>query len=72
MVKLKRESAGRLLTEEGAAYMVANDLGIDIAGGALRTTLSLKDLIVGTSDVTVTGKVILTYPTQTFSRKNGA
>src|SRR4030042_5158184 len=72
MVKSKRDSAGRLLTEEGAAYMVANDLSIDIAGGGLRTTLNLKDLIAGTSDVTVAGTVVITYPTQTFSRKNGA
>ncbi len=72
MVKMKRDSAGQLLTEEGAAYMLANDLGIDIDRGTLRTTLKLKDLVAGTSDVTVTGKVILTYPTRTFSRKNGA
>ncbi len=72
MVKSKRESAGRLLTEEGAVYMVANDLGIDIASGGLRTTLRLKDLIAGTSDATVSGTVVVTYPTQTFNRKNGA
>ena len=72
MVRSKRDSTGRLLTEEGAVYMVANDLGIDIAGGGLRTTLNLKDLIAGTSDVTVAGTVVITYPTQTFNRKNGA
>ncbi|MEM2094049.1 MAG: OB-fold nucleic acid binding domain-containing protein, partial [Candidatus Bathyarchaeia archaeon] len=72
MVKLKREIAGRLLTDEGAAYMLARELGVDVTTDMSPTTLKLKDLVTGASDVTVTGKVILTYPTRTFSRKNGA
>jgi len=73
MVKEKRESAGRLLTDEGAAHMVASDLGVSATGsGEFKTTLDVKDLIIGASDVSVTGTVILAYPSQTFQRREGA
>jgi replication factor A1 len=73
MVEEKRESAGRLLTDDGAAHMVANDLGVSVTGsGSFKTTLDIKDLIIGASDVNVAGTVIMAYPTQTFQRRDGA
>jgi replication factor A1 len=73
MLQEKREKAGRLLTDEGAAHMVASDLGVSVTGsGGFKTTLDVKDLIIGASDVSVTGTVILAYPSQTFQRRDGA
>lgn len=73
MLKEKRDSAGRLLTDEGAAHMVASDLGVSVTGPRdFKTTLNIKDLIIGSSDVSVTGTVVLAYPSQTFQRRDGA
>lgn len=73
MVQTKREGVGRLLTDEGAAHMVASDLGVSLIGsGTFKTTLDSKDLIIGASDVSVTGRVILAYPTQIFQKRDGA
>ena len=73
MVQEKQENVGRLLTDEGAAHMVASDLGVSVVGsGTFKTTLDIKDLIIGASDVSVTGTVILAYPSRTFQRREGA
>jgi replication factor A1 len=71
LIVRKREGIGRFLTEEGAAYMVANDLGIDLSGGALKTGIGVKDLVVGASDVSLTGRVLAVYRVSTFKRRNG-
>ena len=43
MIKRKKEGAGELLTDEGAAYMVANELGIDLSGGGtLKTKIGIN------------------------------
>ena len=73
MVQRKRDGAGKLLTEEGAAHLVAGDLGVSLSGPiSFKNTLDVKDLIIGSSDVSLSGKVTLTYPTQTFRKKDGA
>jgi replication factor A1 len=72
MMQKRREQAGRLLTEEGAAYMVANELGVSLLDGGVKTVLSLRNLTIGASDVSVNGKVLVTYPVQTFTKRNGA
>ncbi len=73
MVQQKRDGAGKLLTDEGAAHLVAGDLGVSLSGsGSFKNTLDTKDLIIGSSDVSLSGKVVLTYPTQTFRKKDGA
>ena len=73
MVRQKRDGAGRLLTDEGAAHLVAGDLGVSLSGsGSFKNTLDIKDLIIGSSDVSISGKVVTTYPTQSFRKKDGA
>lgn len=72
LIQKKRNRVGRLLTEEGAAHLVANELGINLSGKTtLKTTIKIKDLIVGTNDVTITVKVESVYPATTFTRKDG-
>ena len=73
MMHSKREGAGRLLTDEGAAHMVASDLGVSLtSSGTFKTTLDSKNLIIGSSDVSVTGRVAMAYPTRTFQKRDGA
>jgi replication factor A1 len=72
MIRRKMEGAGRLLTDEGAAYMLANELGVNLSDEtALKTKIRIRDLIVGASDVTVTGRVIDVYPVTAFTRNDG-
>ncbi|MCJ7631316.1 OB-fold nucleic acid binding domain-containing protein, partial [Candidatus Bathyarchaeota archaeon] len=68
----KKSEVGKLLTDEGAAYMVANELGIDLSGEkTLKTKITIKDITAGASDVTVTGKVVTIYQVRSFNRSNG-
>lgn len=72
-INKKKKATDNFLTDEGAAYMFANDLGIDLSSeGVLSTKITIKDLIVGAYDVTITGKVLAVYPVRTFRRSNGS
>jgi replication factor A1 len=72
LIQKKMEGAGRLLTEEGATYMVANELGIDLSNGnVVGTGMKIKDLIIGANDATITGVVLAVSTPQTFMRKDG-
>ncbi|MHA2408192.1 MAG: OB-fold nucleic acid binding domain-containing protein, partial [Candidatus Ranarchaeia archaeon] len=72
MIQKKQEATRYLLTEVGATYMVANELGIDISNGkVIGTIIKVKDLPLGANDATVVGRVIAISPTQSFQRKDG-
>lgn len=62
--KLKQLSG--LVSQEGAAYIVANELGINLiqSGGKMK----IKDLHPGLRDAQTSGKVINKYETRTFVR----
>lgn len=69
MIEQKRREVGGLLTDEGAAYIVASELGISMSGEApMKTEIGIHDIVPGVNDISVTGRVILVYPVQTFSR----
>jgi replication factor A1 len=71
-ISKKKVEAGGLLTDEGAVYMVANDLGIDLSKEkVMKTRMTISDLLLGTSDATITGTVLAVYPVRSFQRKNG-
>ena len=73
IVEKKKEEAGGLLTDEGATYIVANDLGVDLSGeGVLKTGITIKDLLVGASNVTITGTALSVYPARSFRRRDGS
>lgn len=71
LIEKKKEEAGGLLTPIGAAYLVANDLGIILSIENLQSDILIKDLINGLNDVTITGRVLLTQPIQTFTKSDG-
>ena len=72
IIQKKRERAGYLLTEEGAIYLLANELGIDLSNGRVaRTDVRIRDLIVGANDATVIGRISAVSPIKTFRRKDG-
>ena len=72
MINEKRENAGRLLTMEGAAYLVANELDLNLADEVtLKTQIKINDLIIGSNDVSISGEILTIYPVTTFNRTDG-
>lgn len=67
----KKRSAEGYFLDEVAARIVAFELGVEIPkdeAEASWTELSIENLVSGLNDVTITGRVIIVYPVQTFSR----
>jgi len=72
MVKEKKTESGGYFTDEGAARIVASELGVEISREPFRPEVLIQDLVSGLNDVTVTGRVIIVYPSKTFTRRDGA
>jgi replication factor A1 len=71
MVKEKKTEAGGYFTDEGAARLIASELGVEISREPFRPEVLIRDLVSGLNDVTVTGRVIIVYPSKTFIRPSG-
>ncbi|MBS7613053.1 hypothetical protein KEJ48_02225 [Candidatus Bathyarchaeota archaeon] len=70
MIEEKRKSYHGLLTDEGAAYLVAQDLGvaIDYTGGR---SIKLEDLVSGLKDVSLEASIVYIGEVKKFKRKQG-
>jgi replication factor A1 len=66
----KKRPAEDYLLDEVAARMVASELGVEISPSedTSKSGILIGDLVSGLNDVTLTGRVIIVYPTQTFSK----
>ncbi len=75
MAKEKMKSIGAgYLTEQGALFLVAADLGvkIDHTTSSIRKDItSLKDLYAGARDINVTARVLKIYPLKRFMKSDG-
>ncbi len=67
--KKKRIGAG-YLTDQGALFLVAADLGIDIEQP--RLDLSLKDIYPGVRDLELISRVLKIYPIRKITREDGS
>src|ERR671918_2029608 len=65
----KRRIGAGYLTDQGALFLVAADLGVSLERNQ-SSLLKLKELYVGARDINVVGRVISIYPTRTFMRKD--
>lgn len=65
----KRKVGAGYLTDQGALFLVAADLGISLISSP-RTYGSIKDLFVGAKDVNVVGRILSIYPTRKFYRRD--
>lgn len=71
MIEQKKREVGGLLTGEGAAYIVASELGISISGeDIMKTDIGIQDIVPGVNDISITGRIVLIYPVQKFSSRN--
>ncbi|MBI3116605.1 MAG: hypothetical protein HYZ12_04620 [Thaumarchaeota archaeon] len=61
---------GGYLTDQGALFLVAGELGIQLKD-IDSSDLTLKDLYIGANDITVVARVLAVYPVSTYARKEG-
>jgi len=66
----KKRSAEDYLLDDVAARIVASELGVEIpqTEESFKSEISVGDLVSGLNDVTLTARVIIVYPIQTFSK----
>ncbi len=71
-IQQKKEKIGAgYLTDQGALFLIASDLGIGLTQ-TFKTEIRLKDLSVGAKDVSVESRVLNISPAKQFSRKDGS
>jgi len=71
-IKQKKEKIGSgYLTDQGALFLIASDLGISLKQ-TLKVEMGLKDIYVGAKDVSIESRVLNISPTKQFSRKDGS
>ena len=71
-ISQKRDKLNGLVSEEGAAHIVANEIGIDLMDSIRKHGLKINKLQPGMR-IGVTGKIIKTYEVRSFSKgdRNG-
>lgn len=67
MVEAKRSKLSGLISKEGAAQVIASELGVSFENEKLK----IDELLPGMRNVTVTGKVITLFPVRSFKTKRG-
>ena len=67
----KRLVGGGYLTDQGALFLVAGELGVKL-NRSENSDLGLKHVQLGVNDITVAARVLAIYPIAEFHRKDGA
>ena len=72
-IETKTEELGGLITDEGAACIVAKELGVEIFEpiSYKRKRAQIKDLTVGMNAVSIIGRIISILPLREFTTKKG-
>ena len=70
MIEKKREEFGDLISEVGAAYIVAKELGVDLSE-EVNDELKIKDLLPGITSKRLKVKIVKIYDENVFTRKDG-
>jgi len=72
MINKKKEKIGAgYLTDQGALFLIAADLGTSL-NEQLKVEMGLKDLYIGAKEITLETRVMNVYPAKQFSRKDGS
>ena len=67
----KRTVGAGYLTDQGALFLVAGELGVSLRRNDLSSDMTIKDLYIGANDVTVVARVLAVYPVATYNKKDG-
>ncbi len=65
----KRDVGAGYLTDQGALFLIAGELGVQLK--PLISDLTLKDLYLGANDITVVARILAVYPISEFKKKDG-
>jgi replication factor A1 len=72
LIRKKKEKIGAgYLTDQGALFLIASDLGVSLSE-PLKVEMGLKDIYVGAKEITLETRVMNVYPARQFSRKDGS
>ncbi len=69
-IKNKLKELSDLISKEGAAYIVANELGVKVYEDFGKKTLKINQLISGIGSLNIVGKVVDVYEIRDFNTKN--
>ncbi len=69
-IKEKQDSLSGLVSEDGAAYLVAKEMGVNLFGSEKRK-LDIKNIMAGMRSVSVAGRVFKLSKIIDFKKKNG-
>ncbi len=68
----KKETVGAgYLTDQGALFLVAGELGVALRQAESSSDMTIRDLYIGANDVTVVARVLAVYPVSTYKKKDG-
>lgn len=67
-VKQKLSKLSGLISKEGAAHIIANELGIKLFPDQQKKKYKIKEIIAGLRGVEVTGRIIRKYDIRSFSK----
>ena len=71
-IEEKKQTVGAgYLTDQGALFLVAGELGVSLRKEEASSDMSVKDLYIGANDVTVVARVLAVYPEATYNKKDG-
>lgn len=72
MIEEKKKKVGAgYLTDMGALFLVASDLGISLEH-LMTSDLTLKSLYIGANEITIVSRVFSIYPIQNYIKKDGS
>jgi len=67
----KQQELSNLVSKEGAAYIIAKELGLDVFPKQTKRRLEIKNIVPKIRDLKVTGRVVRIFDTREFKGKNG-
>jgi ssDNA-binding replication factor A large subunit len=67
----KRTVGAGYLTDQGALFLVAGELGVSLRKDTASPDMRISDLYIGANDVTVVARVLAVYPVATYNKKDG-
>lgn len=67
-IKEKVNELSGLISEEGAAHIIANELAIELVSVAAAQKLKIKEIYAGMKNVSLVGKVVQKFDPRTFAK----
>ena len=69
-VKQKLDKLSGLISKEGAAHIVANELGVDLISSMKKHGIRISQVVPGMRNVTIVGSVVKDYGARTYQKEN--